>query len=318
VYAAGYIGGNVAISLLASYAGDPRWKVQNALQAVWDYFDPVDYAREVLAYAPLNAWRGAQTGCLTVTRPEALVALSEIPNLSAVRYNPKGVDVIDLATVVDIPYLKSLALSPRHPLNISALQGHPTLEFLSVMGAGICDGASALADMPSLMQLHFSLKNVPPDLLANIAHVSQLSDLDLYNGRLDGGLQALESVIPQLTHLGFSNVPDVDSLDLLRGSQLNWFRVVKCSISDLGPLMDASELEALWINGALSRYIHQIAQHPKLSTVLVYDTDGSSIDLSGLRERQARRALTIRMWRTDRALLVGAQDLPASVKMRYI
>jgi hypothetical protein len=49
---AALINGPATLRLLAAYAPDPRWRVQEEIAKVWRYFDAEEYAGRVMANAP--------------------------------------------------------------------------------------------------------------------------------------------------------------------------------------------------------------------------------------------------------------------------
>jgi NACHT conflict system protein/NACHT domain-containing protein len=70
IRAAALVNGPRAMDVIASFAQDPRRRVQRELIAVWEYFSPEDYAHAVLAEAPLDDGRVVlqQPGLLTTAR----------------------------------------------------------------------------------------------------------------------------------------------------------------------------------------------------------------------------------------------------------
>jgi hypothetical protein len=317
IYASAYIGGNSAISLLSSYASDPRWQVQNALQAVWDYFDPHDYAREVLSMAPLAPWRNGESGSVTVSRPEQVPALPELKNLKAVTVNFDRMESLDLESLTDVSNLTTLFVTPERPLDLTPLQVHSELvSIVLTYGAGVDRGIEVLSNLPKLRRVNLSLESAPKSAVDDVLALKHLEDLELWNTSIAGGLGRVQHLLPQLTDIGFHGCSDISDLSLLEGTKIRWLRLENCPVSNLRPLLAMPALRTLILEGEPTGHIGDVVDHPNLRTLMMHGRD--SIELSEFAHRSVRHSLKIQLFRRNRVNVSGSEHLPTAVKLAYL
>jgi hypothetical protein len=315
IYTAAYVGGNSAIDVLQSYASDARLRVQSALQGVWMFFDAREYAREVLSNAPLLNWRGGDQGGVQIQNLEQLDALSELPNIASVHASLVGHQYLNLADLAGIQKLTSIYLAPATPVDLSPLRCHADLAVVSILGEGASTGFDALHELPNLQGLSVSLKHAGGGAVHSIVALPNLDDLEFYSAQLPGGAESVLSVLPELGYLGFTDCPDVESIDCLRGSNLTWLRLAKCPVQDLSPAMDLPNLRALWLEGAIVSDLGSVRNHRTIVNVVMYGND--LIDLSMLSSREVNSRLTIRLSRQNRANIRGVSSVSKSVKLKF-
>jgi len=102
VRCAALVNGPKAMRLLTRFSGDARGAVQRELASVWEYFDPDDYAGQVLADAPLNR------GEIDVRSAVQLPALPKLRRLTGTSINLD--ERLDVARLAEVPHLRSLQL----------------------------------------------------------------------------------------------------------------------------------------------------------------------------------------------------------------
>ncbi|WP_436759130.1 NACHT domain-containing protein [Streptosporangium sp. V21-05] len=122
------INGAEALERLSGYIGDSRFDVQHELVTAWDYFDPGEYARRVLADAPL--WNGPYGGFASVSNPRVFPHLRHLRGLEDLRI---GFDGEDLGFLRDVRPLRSLGVFRLPgPGSLDVLERHPDLRRLWV------------------------------------------------------------------------------------------------------------------------------------------------------------------------------------------
>jgi hypothetical protein len=172
------INGPEAINCLACYASDPRRQVQDELINAWSYFDPVRYARRVLADAPLHQGR------LTIDDPVLLPAISCLRNLTDLRVHLPV--TADLDCLHGLPALTSIDAERVTSDAFPELAHHAGLRDVQIMHLdGPAGSAQPLLALPALRKFA------------------------VYGGRLTSDLSFLTR-LPQLTTLA---LPDLDETE---------------------------------------------------------------------------------------------------------
>jgi Leucine-rich repeat (LRR) protein len=204
VRTAALVNGPAALRLIAGYAPDPRWRVQQEIAEAWRYFDAEEYAGKVLTNAPL------QDGKIKVKRPEHVRYASRLSQLTALHGTLGEVD--DLAFLADARRLKSLSLRPTRTVDVRALNIHDELYEIYIFGP--CAGFEGLAHLPQVEDLGLSLSKV--ESIDFISQVSGVQYLYLYDaGRLTSlhALTRLESLAHiYLSKLELDPVPTISAL----------------------------------------------------------------------------------------------------------
>lgn len=184
VRTAAVIGGDEALERLAQYAGEGFEVVRPELATVWEYFDPHDYARRVLAQLPLaRTW-------LSLTHPTQWPALLELPQTRrvAIQYAFKdGLTATDALGELDLLWLPNL----RDTDDLSPLRHRPGLSSLSLWGNVPLHDAEPLRELSTLDTLQLqNWPSLPPleaipldDRLQGLGLGRLASDTDL--GRLN-------------------------------------------------------------------------------------------------------------------------------------
>jgi Leucine-rich repeat (LRR) protein len=201
------INGHEALTFLANYAVDPRPRVQQELARAWQYFDPHDYAREVLANAPLVK------GTLDVTAPALLSAVHHLGNLRSLRVTLAGVG--ELSCLRDVPALTDLNIHDAPAVDLSPLANHTKLQHLFVGSVGRVDGVAALAGLHQLRTLQL----IPDEPLDSIAFLGDLQNLWFLQL---GGLTEITNLstvagLSQLQYLDLIDNPRPPGPPILRG-----------------------------------------------------------------------------------------------------
>ncbi|MGC7102764.1 NACHT domain-containing protein [Amycolatopsis lurida] len=151
VQTAGLVAGPRALPVLAALAHDERGPVQRELVRMWSYFDPEQYAREVLATAPLPG------GDLHITDPRVLPGVPLVPRVVTLAGDFTGSlsdneehllatnEKLQALWLTDNPGLKSFAF----------LHGHQHLADLEVRNAPELSDISAITSMSALRSITF-------------------------------------------------------------------------------------------------------------------------------------------------------------------
>lgn len=313
VETAALINGPNAQRLLAGYATDSRSLVQLALAEAWRYFAPEDYAKEVLADAPLDGGRivvgqahhvrwtpvlrnlstlevvchhgsedltfldGARhLAYLSVfaSRPVSLESLRRHNELERL-YIYNG-EALALDPLTDLP-LQELHLSlPNGPINLHPIGGLETMHFLSLDNVGSTDLAP-LGELVGLTQV--SLRGCTTDPTVLLTSLPAIDALDL-DALPSGGVAALESILPQLRHLCI-NGQEIDPTDLALASALEYLDLRDCPISDITALASLHKLKHVDLDGTQVIDLSPLANLPVLSHIDVINCP-SGIDLSSL------------------------------------
>ncbi|GAA4187291.1 NACHT domain-containing protein [Streptosporangium oxazolinicum] len=122
------INGPEALERLSRYAGDSRFEVQHELVTAWDYFDPEEYARRVMADSPLIPW--VHNGYVSVQNPRVFPHLRYLRNLGDLRI---AFDGEDLGFLRDVRPLRGLSVFMlAGPGSLDVLDCHTGLKRLWV------------------------------------------------------------------------------------------------------------------------------------------------------------------------------------------
>ncbi|MER5320056.1 NACHT domain-containing protein [Streptosporangium roseum] len=155
------INGAEALEKLSRYSADSRLDVQKELVRAWDYFDPEEYARRVMADSPLVD--GTRLGYASVENPRVFPCLRHLRNLRELRIAFDGEDLAFLREVRPLRALSVFRLAG--PGSLDVLDRHPDLERLWVrLRRDPAD--SPWPVMPSSLREAYVLRSdpAPPDL----------------------------------------------------------------------------------------------------------------------------------------------------------
>ncbi|GAA4626359.1 NACHT domain-containing protein [Actinoallomurus vinaceus] len=279
------VNGPRALDLLTGYGTDPREPVQEELVKGWEYFDPEDYARRVLADTPLV------DGRLSAPAPRLLAAARHVTRLRFLTSFGGGT-VTDLSFLHDLGLplvelrvtgMESGDLSPLaacaesiERLHISAsvtvedvtpLCRLPRLTSLVLRTPGLTD-LGFVRDLPALRTLHLAHLEDVTDLsplraqtaletlsLHDCSALTELDSLPLLDGltgleipgsSVDAGLDELVRRAPKLRALQLNHSPWVDDLRPLTRLDLTNLGLWGCrGITDFTPLAELSGLRFL-------------------------------------------------------------------------
>jgi len=331
VHTAWLVNGEPAMDVLARYAADPRWKVQNELIDAWNYFEPHTYAERVLKNAPLD------DGWLTIGNPTLLPALRTLRSLRRLIVNlPRGAG---LECLVGVPALAQLNADHVRPESLYLLAEHsslesvqltvdgtvddvapllalPSLESLDVTASGFSGDLGFVADLPSLRELRLAgLEDVSdfapiggqrvlerldldgcPSLtdLEVLRPLGKLWSLDLGDAGLgDGGCAQIADVFPRLRHLYLPGNQWVDQIDALADLPLELLQLKECyRLTDIAPLARLRDLEDLDLNGVPFTDLGPLAGLDQLGSLSIGGC-GADVSLTPLRGLHALRSLSL-------------------------
>ena len=263
------IGGAKAMSLLAGYASDTTTVTREALAFCWEYFDPADYARRVLAQLPL------EETLLKLVHPSQWAALADLPTVGRlwIRYPFTP----GLKPIAALPPLKWLWLIMGIGSNdLAALRYRPELTSLVLLCGTVLDDTSPIADLSELTNLQIELwesipriESIPilPKLtnlglgrlpvntdLAPLQAYAQLHSISLGSTGRPRGLAVLSS-FPELTRVtlnGFDLSQDIPAL-ISAAPRLRYLALRNCRLpADFSPFNSMTALRTLELERSTS------------------------------------------------------------------
>lgn len=322
VETASFINGPNALRLLAGYATDPRSRVQRALADAWRYFAPEEYAKEVLADAPLD------DGRIMVTQAQHIRWTPLLRNLSSLEVSVlHGCE--DLSFLDGAKHLTDLSCIATRPVSLEPVRPHNELERLYIYGQGV-HSLEVLTDLTPrnlLLQLPdeptnlhpiggletlcwLSLFSVGPTDLTPISQLQGLTDLALHGCATDptalvtslpalesvhldalssGGIAALGAVLPRLHDFGVTGL-EIDLAELAPASRLEYLYLRDCPISDITPLAGLTRLRNVDLDGTLVTDLSPLAKLPQLCRIDVLNCP-NNLDLTPLSELPQKAAI---------------------------
>ncbi|GAA4950902.1 NACHT domain-containing protein [Streptomonospora halophila] len=141
------VNGPRALDVLARYAADPRQEVQRELCEAWSYFHPEEYARRVLADAPLEPH-----GNLSIRNARLLPALRHVAHLRWLQC--ADADIPDLEFLRETAPLELLNLHSVQSGDLNPLRVHAeTLTTIHLDSAVPLDSLTPLTELPRLHNL---------------------------------------------------------------------------------------------------------------------------------------------------------------------
>jgi hypothetical protein len=306
VRTAAQIGGERALPVLArvgKQSDDPA--VLAEIVKMWPRFNPVEYARTVLA-----DWHGTTA---VVDDPAMIPGLPHLPRLESLvcRFSEGRGDyrfllglprlirltvhrdplLRDLTPISEHPALSTLVLEAYQPgMNLAVLRYTPHLERLALGQLGAGASMEVLSSLPKLRALRLTKARfsgpTPLGVLRGIEELSELTlhrcDLRIINGieRWRDTLVTLDlSGCQQLRHIG-----PVGALRALRELNLSSTRIL-----DLAPLASVPTLRRLVVGGRPIVDLSPLAAAPDLTVVLDPDQQVLGADLLGTGVHLERR-----------------------------
>jgi hypothetical protein len=349
IRAAALVNGSDALSILSRYGADPRSAVQQELARVWEYFDPDEYAVQVLAATPLD------NGHIEVTNPVLLPAVRHLRHLTELTVTVN--QPLDLAQLDGVPHLRTLLMWGGTPSRLDALHQHSELRIFRVMDHAVNADPADIAALTQLSALFFfrSLADLnflrdlqqlerlgigPVDTVHDFSPINdlpQLTFLSLVEAQLDD--YKTLAILPQLTGLALINVAEpvhgftglialTPKLDWLRLTNNQWIRTVsplaelhdlsfldlhRIPISDLTPLAGLRRLQRVYLTEC--DQVCDLTPLASLPNLLYLDLRGVApgVDLSPL---SGYRRLTVYLYQGQR--VCGTQRLAARTRLKHL
>ncbi|GGU93801.1 ATP-binding protein [Actinomadura cremea] len=282
------INGPEALTALSRFATDPRFTIQHELNRAWDYFDPQDFAEQVLS--PM-AEAGSQINVdFAPEKHEILMSLPSISRLQISFDRPFNVallehhaetlqdlvllfprNITDLVDLPELPNLQGLVVGLPGMRDVNFLDNLPELKSIQLLACEDVLDYTPLrrhADVEALL-LHGSRHLVDAEQLPPLR---ALQLLGLNEARLNCGLAELLEGVADLDCLILRDCEWVDELTALpslplcelvldgctnlkdfaplgRLGRLGSLSLARTSIRDLSPLVGASVLRSINLDG---------------------------------------------------------------------
>ncbi|MFG2583153.1 NACHT domain-containing protein [Streptomyces malaysiensis] len=312
VRTAALIGGGRALDLLAAYAEAGHAEAEKELADVWEYFDPEEYARRVLAKCSL------EDVTLTLSHPSQWPSARELRSMRKIWINHPLTE--GLAALADFPGLSWLSISQLRSHNdLSPLTAHPQLTVLSIVGDIALEDASPLGALTHLEELQLThWAALPP--IADIPLPEKLTSLGLGALPHNPDLSFLHQLPPvQKLNLEGSGSP-LHLADLSAPSGLRWLRLSGFDLSEGFPVLSASVRvqELNFYRCAFPADIGALNGIDSLRSVFFGECRGPDpgpLDLSPLAGRTAPTRLTIEVGTTQ--TVTGTEQLGPGIRLCY-
>lgn len=293
IRAAALIGGSEATTLLSAYTADQRDKIREAIAFAWEYFDPAEYVRRVLARLSfdeiflklVHAGQWAELTSLTAARrlwfqyrlASGLEPFAAMPSLDWL-WITRGIEGNDLTPLRRQSELRNLVLLYGTVLDDpSPISEMPELTNLQIED---WESIPRIADIPVPPKLEsLGLGHIPID--TDLAPLEKFARLDRLLLQGDGQPRGLE-VVGQMTSLKWLRLSGFDMQNSLvalaaGGPQLRNITMRNCSLpADLTVLTAMGKLRRLTLGNCTS-------------------PDGP-VDLSRLARPENLSTLTIELW----------------------
>ncbi|MEU7141147.1 NACHT domain-containing protein [Nocardia sp. NPDC046473] len=297
VRTAALIGGPASLRLLGSYATDHRKEIKQELISTWDYYDPTEYAEEVLANFP------AQPGLdLWLWRPRQWAPIVRLGNLrSLIVEFPSSIGTLAADGVPAVPMLSLFRLTGINDvaaLAVSREPGHLRELVLSTSDhQAVLSGLDALGACTGLRVLQLvGWQSLPQVSAATLP--TQLDSLALEPVPLGYNLTGL--VDHELSHLGLSGSAAPAALTTAgRALRLERLTLADCDLTDELPALTAllPRLRSLELSAvSLPDDLTPLGDLPLLETISLNDcarVDGSPVRLASIPQPGADRELTV-------------------------
>ncbi|MFD3541822.1 NACHT domain-containing protein [Streptomyces sp. NPDC058662] len=265
---ASLVGGSAALSLISKFGRDNRVTVRREVERAWAFFDPTEFAEEVL-WKNQDNWRA-----MHIQSTHYLPGLRGLEQLSYL-----VVDCLapDLDWLPDAPGLSHLTVTREVAApSLEPLRRCPNLKALTLFGSGLTS-LQPLRLTPRLQSLsvtfYAGLVDLPP--------LPELDSLRIGNRTSTMRLAQVHDSAPNLTHLS-TNGSITDPAELVRHQQLRSLTVpladrvllrtaaglpelehihVRISIAELGHLIELSRSGSLTrisvqVEGTMDRPVH--------------------------------------------------------------
>ncbi|GAB3983935.1 NACHT domain-containing protein [Actinoallomurus acanthiterrae] len=324
------VNGPRALDMLSGYGTDPREPVQEELVKGWEYFDPDEYARRVLADAPLVGLSVPASRLLPavrhVTRLRSLTsfrgALSDLSflhdlGLPLVELRVAGLESGDLSPLAGCAEsLERLQISASAAVgNVAPLCRLPRLTSLVLRTSGLRD-VGFVRDLPALRTLRVGHLEEVTDLsplraqttletlglhdcpalteLDSLPSLDRLTELEIPGSSIDSGLDELVRRAPMLRLLQLNHSPWVGDLRPLTRLDLTSLGLWGCrGITDFAPLAELTGLSFLDLEDTGIDDLTPLAGLVDLETIWLRHC-GGVVDLTPLKGLRKLRELYIK------------------------
>lgn len=327
VFTTALVNGPGSLRLLKKYASDPRVEVQDELIDAWALYPPDEYAREVLADAPLH------NGQIRIRNSHLLGHSNQLNHLTGTHVDLGSWPEPDLGALQAERNLRSVSISSEHDIGVAELTRHQTLRRISIVTRGRIQDISSLANLTNVD--HLFINQAAP--LREIGFLQHLGNLDFLRiGPLDDNtdlrplselarLRALllsggdyVSALSQLPRpdllrqlVIFHRAVSNDSPTRLIGNRFPNLSDLTIPTELLGPGLDElSELRHLTLTRPAEADLSQLARIPQLRQLRLLLTD--TVDLTNLRNA----GLTVKVHAGTK--IQGEESLPESVVVQRI
>jgi hypothetical protein len=261
--------------------------VQRELAEVWPYFDAEEYAKSVLAGAPLR------DGLIKVERREHVGMVRHLTKLTRLHVQEWSRPT-DLSWIRGARCLESLNVSSGEPLrDLSALREHKGLKSLWLQGHGMAEGFEHLGELSNIDDIMFGLasdvKSIdflglvpgvrslmliamqsiddlePIRMLSGLKRLSlskseadpvpvllrcpTITQLTFMDGSLRAGLRSIESILPRLRIFGATGGRVGETALLARLTQVLSVDLQYSDVTDLRPMANLPELRSVTLHG---------------------------------------------------------------------
>ena len=228
IRAASLVGDRKAMQLISNIAEQNQsQEVTAELARAWQYFEPDEYARLVLAPADIKSTR--------VSDMRTLRALSIVPSVEILQID---IETIDLEAVTGLPRLRELTLNNPAPAELSKLRTCLALRSLTILGCSQID----LSHIPPLGSLKsLSISSTGSLSLAGIERLSDVVQLSILGCDRLFGMARLGDA-PNLDTLWISHVRDLDLSGFQLCGQGLLLYLSDCNDVDLSPVSSVNGL----------------------------------------------------------------------------
>jgi hypothetical protein len=295
VRTAALVNGSAALRKLAGYASDPRQLVQRELVESWQYFNPEEYARTVLADAPLENGRAHVQTAATLPHLRHLNRLTR----TFVDWKLNQGDTLEaLESVLALDFLRV----HNGVVNLAPLSHHQALESICTINSDEIEGLDTLQHLESLRRLYLYRKSpwretppipaLPKLQVLCLSKLEEISDFtflqrfpELYSLHLYGC-----SALTRINNI--SHLTKIEDLGLIESSVPD----VTTAVADSFPLLTSLDLRG---NGPFN--LAPLVEIPRLHTLRIQSDE--PIDLRPL--APLSNQLTVQLWQKDQKLTQG-------------
>ncbi|ACZ00108.1 NACHT domain-containing protein [Thermomonospora curvata] len=282
------INGPQALDVLARYATDQRFEVQEELSIAWQYFDPDEYAERVLANRSpggyLSLCSSAQLAALSKAPSPATLALlldgpTDLSPLTGcadsihriVIYSPKS--HMGKVRLPELPKADQLFLNTLGFTDLKFLDKLPSLERIWLGTCKDVTDYSPLLQFTELRTLSMygcralrSLRQLPP--------LDTVTSLGLSSSHLQEGLGSLIAAAPNVNELILTECDWLHDLGPLAEIEIRDLRIAGSSVSDLRPLSGQTRLWHLNLSKNPITDLTPLQDLPALEELLLTDCAG--------------------------------------------